>query len=254
MRSARHLLAILGALALSAPALAQDSAEGPTARELLGGTDDMYRGASSHATMTMNVHTRRWTRSITMESWAQGEDLSLVIIRSPAKEAGMATLMNDDNIWNYLPKVDRTMKVPASLMGGSWMGSHITNDDLVKESRMVDDYDYSITERPVEDGTGRYVVECVPHPNAPVVWGKVVVVLNPEQRPTEITYWDERGELKRTMTFTGYREVQGRWVAASMTLVPADEPDEYTEIVYEAIEFDVELPPSTFTLQGLRGR
>ena len=259
----RTLIAV-AALLIAAPTLAQDddapaedapeelTADEITARDLLDGTDDMYRGASSHATVTMNVKTKRWTRALTMESWSEGEDKSLIVIRSPAKEAGMATLKVDDNIWNYQPKVDRTMKVPASLMGGSWMGSHFTNDDLVKDSRMADDYDYQLAEEPAEDGTGQYVVECIPRPDAPVVWGKVVVKLNPDKLPTEITYWDEKGELKRTMTFEGYHDVAGRQVAGSMRLVPADEPDEFTEILYEEIEFDMEHPAETFTLQGLK--
>lgn len=242
---------LLLALLLASPSLARDDG-GPTARQLLDGTDDMHRGASSHATVTMKVRTRRWARSLTMESWSEGEDRSLIVIRSPAKEAGMATLMVDDNIWNYLPKVDRTMKVPGSLMGGSWMGSHFTNDDLVKDSRMTDDYTYQIIERPAADGTGQYAVECVPKPDAPVVWGKVVVRLSIDEAPTEITYWDEKGRLKRTMTFSGYREVDGRLMAGAMRLVPTGKAEEYTEILYDEIEFDVELPPETFTLQGLK--
>jgi hypothetical protein len=251
VKTCRAFVVLLGVLLLAAPARARDS-EGPTARELLDGTDDMHRGESSHATVTMNVKTKRWSRSITMESWSEGEDKSLLVIRSPAKEAGMATLMVDDNIWNYLPRVDRTMKVPASLMGGSWMGSHFTNDDLVKDSRMTDDYTYELAERPTADGSGQYAVECVPKPDAPVVWGKVIVRLSVDEVPTEITYWDEKDRLKRTMTFSGYREIAGRLVARAMRLVPTDRPDEFTEVLYDEIEFDVELPPQTFTLQGLR--
>ena len=247
----KALALLLGALLLASPAQARDD-RGPTARELLDGTDNMHRGESSHATITMNVRTRRWARSLTMESWSQGEDKSLIVIRSPAKEAGMATLMVDDNIWNYLPKVDRTMKVPASILSGAWMGSHFTNDDLVKDSRMTDDYTYEIAERPAADGTGQYVVECVPKPDAPVVWGKVIVRLSADEVPTEITYWDEKDRLKRTMTFSGYRRVDGRLVASAMRLVPTDKPDEYTEVVYDEMEFGVKLRPETFTLQGLK--
>ena len=252
MTMTRRASALLfGALAVASPAPGRDDG-GPTARELLDGTDDMHRGESSHVTITMDVKTRRWTRSLTMESWSQGKDRSLIVIRSPAKEAGMATLMVDDNIWNYLPKVDRTMKVPASLMGGSWMGSHFTNDDLVKDSRMADDYTYELTERPAAAGSGQYVVECAPKPDAPVVWGKVIVKLSVDEVPTEITYWDEKGRLKRTMAFSGYRHVDGRLVASAMRLVPNDRPEEYTEVLYDGIEFDVELPTETFTLQGLK--
>ncbi len=252
-RASRSRLAIAAALALlTAAAIPRPAAAGPTAAELLDRTDDLQRGSSSHGTLTMNVVTSRWTRSLTMEMWTQGEERSLVVIRAPAKEAGMATLKVDDNIWNYLPKVDRTMKVPASMMSGSWMGSHFSNDDLVKESRMADDYTFAFTSTP-EDGGGRYVIECTPRPDAPVVWGKVVVVIDgATELPTEITYWDESGRLRRTMTFDDVKDLGGRSIPARMKLVPADEPDEYTEIVYEDLEFDIPIPPETFTLQALR--
>ena len=165
----------------------------------------------------------------------------------------MATLKVEDNIWNYLPKVDRTMKVPASMMSGAWMGSHFSNDDLVKESRMAQDYTFAITSTPADNEAGEYVIECTPKPDAPVVWGKVVVkVRGSDEMPTEITYWDEKGNLKRTMVFDEIREMGGRTIPCRMKLVPADKPDEFTEIVYDEIEYDVEIPDETFTLQALK--
>jgi len=243
-------VAALGLLA-STPTLA-DEASQARARELLDGTDDMHRGASSHARVTMHVKTARFERTLTMESWAEGEERSLIKILSPAKEAGMTTLKVEDNIWNYLPKVDRTMKVPAGMMGGSWMGSHFTNDDLVKESRMADDFTFDLLEEPAADGSGQWVIECVARPDAPVGWGKVLVKVAPNEVPTEISYWDEKGTLVRRMVFSDVRMVDGRPIPFSMKLIPEDEPGEYTEMTYELIEFDVELDASMFTLQGLR--
>jgi outer membrane lipoprotein-sorting protein len=244
-----QLVVALGALTLVGPAMADDT---ELARELLEGTDDLYRGQSSTGTMAMTVQTARWTRTIRMRLLSQGTEKSLIVILDPPKEAGMATLKVDDNIWNYLPNVDRTMKVPASMMSGAWMGSHFSNDDLVKESRMADDYTFAITQRPGDNDEDLYVVECTPHPDAPVVWGKVVVKVREDRIPTEITYWDEQGELARTMLFEEIREMGGRTVPTRMKLVPADKPEEYTEMIYESLEYDVDLPESTFTLQSLR--
>ena len=244
-------LAALAVFALFAVVPAR--ADEDLARELLESTDDMYRGESSVSTMTMTVQTERWTRSMSMKVWTQGEERSLIQILSPPKEAGMATLKVEDNIWNYLPKVDRTMKVPASMMSGAWMGSHFTNDDLVKESRMADDYTFSITDEPSTNPDGLYVVECIPRPDAPVVWGKVVVKVRGSDRiPTEITYWDEKGELARTMAFEEIQVLDGRSIPTRMKLVPADKPGEYTELIYDEIVFDADVPASTFTLQALK--
>lgn len=236
---------------LSLPAVAAGPAAEPTIDELLNAADDIQRGESSHATITMQVKTDRYERTMTMESWAQGTEKTLIRILQPDKDAGIATLKVDDNIWNYLPKVDRTMKVPAGMMGGSWMGSHFTNDDLVKESRMSEDFDGVITGRP-EGGAGEWVVELTPKPDAPVVWGKVIARVNPALIPTRIEYFDEKGTLVRTMQFQDIRTMDGRQVPATMLLQPADKPDEYTRVSYDAIDFDVQIPDSTFTLQALK--
>jgi outer membrane lipoprotein-sorting protein len=246
----------LGSLALAflatapGPVLAGDE---DVAHRLLDKTDDLQRGSSSHGQMTMHVKTERWERTLSMEVWSKGRDMSLVRISSPASEAGMATLKVGRNIWNYLPKVDRTMKVPPSMMSGSWMGSHFTNDDLVKDSRMADDYTFSLTAQPSDNADGLYVIECVPKPDSPVVWGRVVVdIRGTDEMPTDIRYYDENGSLARTMTFADVKTVGRRTFPTHMTLTVADKPGEFTEVFYQDMAFDVDLPDSTFTLQGLK--
>lgn len=242
----KSLLAVLLGLCLTGPAQAAD----PTIDELLDAADDIQRGESSHAVIEMQVKTDRYERTMKMESWAQGTEQTLIRILEPAKDAGVATLKVEDNIWNYLPKVDRTMKVPAGMMGGSWMGSHFTNDDLVKESRMSEDFTGVITARPEQGGL--WVIELTPKPDAPVVWGKVVVSITPAKVPTQVEYFDEKGGLVRTMLFQDVREIDGRMVPATMLLKPADKPDEYTRVSYVELDFDVEIPASTFSLQALK--
>jgi len=116
-----------------------------TAYEIIDRVDQLMRGESSHGRIEMQIRTENWERSLTMEAWSLGTEYSLIRVESPAREAGTATLKAEDDIWNYLPRVDRTIKIPASMMMGSWMGSHFTNDDLVHESRLVEDYDIVVS-------------------------------------------------------------------------------------------------------------
>jgi hypothetical protein len=247
------LVAILAALwaASAAPAAAGGGNDGVTVRDLLRRTDDLLRGASSHGRVIMRVQTESWQRELELESWSEGTDKTLVRILAPAKERGTATLKVGPNIWNYLPKVDRTIKVPASMMSASWMGSHFTNDDLVRESRFEDDYSCSITERPA-NGAGHWTVECSPHPEAPVVWGKVVLRLRPDELVEEVAYFDEHGRLARTMTYGDVADFGGRRLPRRLRMTPADKPGEYTEVYYQELAFDVAIPADTFSLQGLR--
>jgi outer membrane lipoprotein-sorting protein len=241
---------LLAALMAPGLAAAADPAEADVVR-LLEKTDDVARGTSSISTMSMHVKTASYERSMKMKTWAKGAEKTLVKILEPAKDAGVATLKVDENLWNYLPKVDRTMKVPAGMMSGAWMGSHFSNDDLVKESRLSEDFTFHLDSRP-SGGKGSWVITLVPKPDAPVVWGKVVATIGADEIPQSLTYFDEKGALVRTMTFGEITTMDGRKMPRTMKLVPADKPGEFTEIRYDEIDFDVAIPDATFTLQALK--
>ncbi len=231
---------------LSALALAAEADLGV----LLDKVDDVARGGSSHALITMAVKTDRYERTVQLEVWSEGSDKSLVVIREPAKEAGVATLMVGDQLWNYMPRVDRTVKLPAAMMSDGWMGSHVTNDDLVKSSRMADDYDAELRHQP--DAThSTWMLSLTPKPEAPVVWGRLEVELTADELPLAIAYYDEDGRLERTMSWEDPRDFDGRRVPAVLLVKPADST-EYTRITYDSLAFDMVHDPSTFTLQALR--
>ena len=139
--------------------------------------DDLYRSSSAHGLMSMQVKTAHYTRSMRLESWASGKDKSLIRIIAPLKERGTSTLMYGKNIYTYLPKTDRTIRLTSGMMGGSWMGSHFTNDDLIKESRMSEDYDATITFEGIRNRQSVIEFTLIPKPLASVVWGKIVLTI-----------------------------------------------------------------------------
>ena len=178
----KHTITV-AALVWLAPAVAVAE---PTIEELLDATDDVNRGASSKSTITMQVKTKRYERTMTMDAWSRGEEDSLIRITAPAKDAGTTTLKVGDDMWNYIPKIDRTMKIPPGMMSGAWMGSHFSNDDLVKSNRLADEFTYE--KESVVDGV--YTIVCTAKPDAAVVWGKVVVKVREDKIPLEVGYYD----------------------------------------------------------------
>jgi hypothetical protein len=233
---------------LAAPLPAQQSA-----REIVDRVDQLLRGRSSHGTVTMDVATAEWTRSLDLEIWSLGTEYALVRVLAPRKDAGTATLKSGNDLWNYLPRVDRTIKLPPSLMSAAWMGSHFTNDDLVKESRLIEDYDIEIGYEGPRDGVAVWEFVLTPKPEAPVVWGRIEEqVRRDDLMPVWARFYDERGELARTMTFSDFRRLGGRLVPARTVVQPADKPGETTVLVYRELAFDVGLEPSFFSLQRLQ--
>jgi outer membrane lipoprotein-sorting protein len=238
------VLALLVSFAL--PAVARDNPH-----DLVKRVETQYQARTAHIRMKMTVVTRTYTREMTLESWGEGRDKFLARVLSPKKDAGTATLKVGDEIWNYLPKIDRLVKVPSSLMGDRWMGSHLTNDDLVKGRKVDDLYTFRETEAVVAGGSQQIIA--TPKPNAPVVWGQIDYVIDTRRGvPESVQYYDEDHQLVRTITFSEVKRLNGREVATRMRVTPADAPQEYTQIDYETLEFDVPLRADQFSLRSLR--
>jgi hypothetical protein len=215
--------------------------------------DDMHRGLSSHAVLQMKVHTKHWTRTLGMESWSRGEDYSLVRILSPKKERGTATLKAKVDLFTYLAKTGRTIKIAGAMMGSAWMGSHLTNNDLVKAARVADHYDVTLTGKGTLDGVPHYVLAATAKRNAPVVWGKIeIAVRQSDLLPTREIFIDEDGTSVRSIEFLDYRTVDDRTIAGRMLIRPLDGSGEYTMLTFDTIDFDVEVPERLFTLQHLK--
>ena len=200
----------------------------------------------------MTVTTAHWTRTLTLEFWNEGTERTLIRILAPQKEKGTATLRVGDDLWNFLPKVKRTIKLPSSMLQASWMGSHFTNDDLVKESRMTRDYTFEVTFDGTRDGEAILEITCTPRPEAAVVWGRVVVrVRTADTLPLAVLFFDEHMALARTLTYSDIRTLGGRELPTHMVIVPTDKPQESTRVVYEDIRFDEPIPDGTFSLRSL---
>ncbi len=245
------MTAIAACLMSAATLTAQTTDE--RARDIVDRVDRMLRGNSSIGTITMEIQSTHWKRTIEAKVWSKGTDRALILILKPVKETGTATLKAEDNIWNYLPKVERVIKVPTSMMMGAWMGSHFTNDDLVKESRMIRDYAITISFDGERDGTGVWEFTLTPLPEAAVVWGKILLeVRQADLMPVWQRYYDEEGKLVRTLTFSDYRQMDGRLIPARMEMRPVDKPEEYTVVTYRELAFDVPLEDAFFSLQRLR--
>ena len=254
MRRREIVRALVVALASGAltvtPVVAQ-----PDPVEIMERVDRLLRGDSSRGVATMEVVTENWEREITMEMWSLGTEFSLVRVQAPAREAGTATLMAEDNIWNYLPKVERTIKIPSSMMGGSWMGSHFNNDDLVRESQLIEDYDIEIAFAGDRDGDDVWEFRLTPKPEAAVIWGHLEFrVQQLDYMPLWSRFYNEDGELVRTMEYSEFTEFAGRLVPAVTDMLPHDKPGERTTIRYEELEFDLDIDESFFSLQRLQRR
>jgi len=246
--------AILAAsLLLAAGTIA--SAAGPlTAVDVMQRADALMRGTMSEGEMEMTVVTPDWRRTMRMRFWEDSrDDRMFVRVLAPAKDRGTASLKLGNEMWMYLPSIERSMKIPPSMMMQSWLGSDLTNDDIVKESSYKD-YDHTFLDTTVIDGQRAYVIQSIPKPDAPVVWGKIITYARTsDYLPLRQDYYDDDGQLVRRMTYSDFRRMGGRTIPATYRLVPltADRRGHETTLRILSMTFDRPIPGDTFTRANL---
>jgi outer membrane lipoprotein-sorting protein len=243
----KRLFAMIMALGMALPAAAQ-----PNARDLIENAMEHWRGLTSYNEMSMTIHRPDWQRSMSMKSWSKGTKHSLVRVTAPAKDAGNGTLIIDNSMWSFAPKINRVIKVPSSMMSQSWMGSDLSNKDISKSTDIIDQYEHTLLETREQDGHTVYVIESIPHEDAAVVWGKEVMVIRKDLVMLEQQFWDQDGALVKTFTASNIKELGGRQVATIMRMQEVEKTNQWTEMRIENAEFDIDLPDNLFTLSNLR--
>ena len=216
--------------------------------------DELYRSETSQTNMEMQIVTPHWKRTLALEVWTQGMDKTFILINSPKKEKGVATLRIGNEMWNYLPKTNKVMKVPPSMMMGSWMGSDFTNDDLVRESSMLDDYTYEhIT--PADAQPDHLYIQLLPKEDSPIVWGKLIIAIRVNDRiPVWQHFYDETGRLTRVMNFKEIKSFDGKTIPSVMEMIPQNKEGHKTVVRFVDAEFDKGIDEKVFTRRNLQKR
>lgn len=217
---------------------------------LLNRTDDLYRSRSSHALITMEIVTPDWQRTLELEAWSQGTENTLIRILKPAKERGIATLKIKQDMWNYFPKINQVIKVPSSMMMGSWMGSDFTNDDLVREYRYTDDYSYTS-----EEQAPTIIVTLIPKENTISLWGKIVLTIDKAtELPQSQVFYDEKNRRIRKLVFSDIRSVGDQQIPHQLQLESVAKPGHKTVVRYTQLQLNLPLDDSIFNRQNLQKR
>jgi outer membrane lipoprotein-sorting protein len=233
---------------IAAPALAGTQ----NADAILRQAYQNYRSSSSQSTVGMTVHRPDWERRLQMKGWTRGDNDALVRFVAPAKDAGNATLKVGGDTWVYNPKLNQVIKLPASMMTQSWMGSDFSYNDLSKSEDIITDYTHRLTATAQADGHTIWTIEATPKPGAPVVWGKVALEVRDDYVLMGETFFDQDMKPARRMTADRIALLAGRPYPVSMTMRPLDQPGQWTRIDTSDAKFDVALPASLFTLSTLQ--
>ncbi len=216
--------------------------------------DQLYRSKTSHADIEMQIVTPHWERTLSMTVWTKGTDKTFIRITAPKKEKNLTMLRIGKEMWNYLPKVNKTFKISPSMMMGSWMGSDFTNDDLVRQSSMVDDYTYRLI-TPEDASPEHLYVELIPKEDTPIVWGKVIAAVRASDYiPVWQHFYDEKDKLMRILNFKEIKTFSGKTLPSVMEMLPTNKEGHKTVIRFVNAVYDSELNENIFTRRNLQKR
>jgi len=245
----RKILSFFVLLLISVLAHAQDI----DVKAIVKQADEKFRGQSSQGTLTMTIQRPGWSRTISMKNWTLGTQYSLIYITEPAKERGQVFLKRDNEMWNWVPTIERMIKIPPSMMMQSWMGSDFTNDDLVKESSLVKDYEQTLLGQETLEGYNCYKIQLIPHEDAAVVWGKIIMWISEKDLLwLKAEYYDEDNELVNTEILSEIKKMDDRIMPTRLEMIPQNKPGQKTILIFDNIKFNMPMKETFFSIQNMK--
>lgn len=253
MKNSQLLKLIIGIVFITIPLLTVFGQQQLTAKDIVKKADENMRGKTSEADITIQIIRPSWRREMNMKTWTKGDDYSMIMITSPAKEKGIVFLKRIKEVWNWIPSIERTIKLPPSMMSQSWMGTDFTNDDLVKEASSVVDYDHKHLGKETIREKDCYKIEMIPKPSAAIVWEKVIVWIDTQDfLQLKAEFYDEDGELVNIMNSSDVKEIGGKKITAKIEMLPVDKDGNSTVIIYNDILFDEDINDNFFTTRNMK--
>lgn len=234
--------------------LAAHGAAEPDAESIIKAGFNHYRGQASKSAIEMVIHRPTWERSMQMTGWTKGTDRSLIHITAPAKDKNNGTLKRGRDMWTYNPKINRVIKLPPSVMSQAWMGSDFSNNDLAKSDSILNDYTHTLMGTERHQGHKVYVIQSIPKPDAPVVWGMQMNKIRDDYVTIYQEFFDEDLKPVKRMTASGIQMMSGRMFPKTWKMQEVDEKEKYTLLHYHQLEFLDDLPDHLFTTNQLKIR
>ena len=248
MTNLKIIILSIMALLMAVPGYSQD------VKDIIRKSEEIRRGVeSSEAEMTMTIVRPTWTRTMSIKSWAKGDDYALILVLSPARDKGTATLKRQKEVWNWVPRIERTIKLPPSMMSQPLLGSDFTNEDLVQEVSIIDDYEHKLLKDSTIQGRKCWKIELVPHEDVAVVWGKIISFVDQKDYiGMRSEYYDEDGYLVNVLQVLEVKPMGGKSFPTKVEMVPADEEGHKTVMEYTSIIFDKDISDSFFSVQNMK--
>ncbi|MEO8415476.1 MAG: outer membrane lipoprotein-sorting protein [Ginsengibacter sp.] len=223
------------------------------ATDIVRKANDLMNGRSSQSTATMTITRPTWNRKVSMKTWSLGNDYYMILITAPPQDKGQVFLKRHSEMWNWMPTISRIIRIPPSMMGQNWMGSDFTNNDLVKENSIVDDYTHALLGSETIEGYDCYKIQLTPKPDVAVVWDKIIVwIAKDKYFMLKADFYNEDGELVNQETQSDIKHFHDRDLPSKLVMTPVKEKGKQTILQFQQMDFNMPLKPDFFSQQNMK--
>lgn len=223
------------------------------AKEIVKKSDELLRGSSSKAEMKITVKRPKWERTMSMRAWSKGDKYAMIILDEPSKDKGTVFLKIEKELWNWIPRISRTIKLPASMMSQSWMGTDMSNDELVRQSSLVKDYSHEIISSEKVNERDCYKIKLIPKEDAAVVWGKLIMWIDKTSYvQMKVEQYDEDEYLVNTAKTMKLKKFGSKTLPSLIVITPEEDPENKTTLEYIDLQFDIDLDDDFFSIQNMK--
>ncbi len=227
--------------------------QGQRAIDIVKKADAKMRGNTSLVEMSIKTIRPTWTRQMDLRVWSKGNDFAMIYIQSPARDRGITFLKRGKEVWNWIPTLEKTIKLPPSMMSQSWMGTDFTNDDLVRESSVIRDFNHSLGGDTLIEGRPCHIIWMDPKPEAAVIWGKLMVCIDKKDfMELHTRFYDEEGELVNVMNAYDPAMMGGRLIPTRFEIIPVDKKSQKTEMRYNKVIYDKPIDDGFFSINSMK--
>jgi hypothetical protein len=225
----------------------------PNPVDIVRKANDLLRFTTSEAELDIQIIRPRWQKSMSMKTWTKGTDYAMTLITAPAKEAGTVYLKKKNELWNWLPKVKKTIKLPGSMLGQNFMGTDLTASDVWSNSNIESEFDHKLIGKEMQGGQMCYKIESVTHEDSDIIWGKIISWIDVKNFiQMKVEFYDEDMDLANTFLASQVKNMAGKMRATKLEVIPANKKGQKTIVSYRSLKVDHAIPTEFFTVENMK--
>ncbi len=219
---------------------------------ILGKVDENIGSDSKITIGEMIVKGRRGTRRIKSKTWIQGMERSFTEYLAPAREKGTKMLKLQEQLWTYTPSTDRTIKISGHMLWQSVMGSDLSYEDLMEDTKLSKVYNARVTGEAVIRERPCWILALEAKTSDIAYYKRQVWVDKERYVILRENRYAKSGKLLKTTDVLSVDNVKGRWIASSVLFKDVLRTGEGTEFVLESIQFNADIPDYIFSKAALK--